>query len=289
MTFGALSENAASYREAGLVIEPAGPLGATAHGVDLRVPLSEVDRERLLAAVREHLVVFLRDQSLDDMSHVAFARSLGDPLPHPILRLRGEEHIVTMVRNDRERRPTNAAWHSDLSWLEIPPGLAILRAVQIPEHGGDTLWLDACAAWRALPDELLEKVRGRFAVHDFDRAVGPRLRKVDGAGGHARVRRALPPAVHPMVRVHPETGREALFVNEAFTAAIVGLEPDASDELLDALFDHVRRGPWTVRHRWREGDVVVWDERMTQHFAEADHYPAEREVRRVTLCGERPK
>lgn len=286
--------NASALRQqpldSSLVIAPCdAPLGANATGIDLRVPLTAVDRAILLQAVRDHLVVFFRDQPLDDEQHVDLARQLGVPLPHPITKLRGETGIVTVVRNDAVRRPTNAAWHSDLSWLEEPPGLAVLRATKIPARGGDTLWMDACAAWDELDDRLRERVRGCQATHDFDRAVGVRLRKVDGTAGHSRVRRAIPPATHPIVRSHPETGRAALFVNEAFTSGIVGAEPEESDVLLSELFAHIAASPNRVRHRWAEGDVVLWDERVTQHFAEADHYPAEREVRRVTLRGEGPR
>jgi len=276
--------------DSSLVVVPCdAALGANATGVDLRAPLAAGDVEALQRAVRDHLVVFFRSQPLDDEQHVDLACRLGAPLPHPITKLRGETSLVTVVRNDAVRRPTNAAWHSDLSWLEEPPGLAVLRATKIPERGGDTLWLDARAAWDDLDERIRARVRGRRATHDFDRAVGVRLRKVDGAAGHSRVRRAIPPATHPMVRVHPETGREALFVNEAFTSGIVDVEPEESERLLGDLFAHVAKCPHRVRHRWAEGDVVVWDERVTQHFAEADHYPAEREVRRVTLRGERPR
>lgn len=271
----------------GLRIEATGDaLGAQAWGVDLRARLDGDDRRRLLAALDEHLVVFFRDQALDDSGHVRLARDLGRPLPHPIARLRGERETVTVVRNDAVRRPTNAAWHSDLSWLEVPPGLAILRAVQIPPTGGDTVWADMFAAWDTLPEGLRERVEGRFAIHDFDRAVGRRLRRLDGRSGHERVRAAFPPARHPIARRHPRSGRTALFVDEAFTSEIEGVSADESRELLDALGAHVRGGSWKIRHRWREGDVVIWDERSTQHFAHADHYPAEREVRRVTLVGE---
>ncbi len=273
--------------EGGLRIEATGEtLGAEAWGLDLRSPLDAGDRRRLLAALDEHLVVFFRDQPLDDSRHVGLARELGRPLPHPIARLRGERETVTIVRNDAVRRPTNAAWHSDLSWLEIPPGLAILRAVQIPPAGGDTIWADMFAAWDTLPAKLRERVEGRFAIHDFDPAVGRRLRRLDGRSGHQRVRAAFPPARHPVARRHPRSGRIGLFVDEAFTSEIEGVSVDESRELLDALAAHVRGGSWKIRHRWKEGDVVIWDERSTQHFAEADHYPAEREVRRVTLVGE---
>lgn len=273
--------------EGALRIEALGDsLGAHAWGVDLRARLDPDDRRRLLAALDEHLVVFFRDQSLDDSGQVGLARELGRPLPHPIARLRGERETVTVVRNDAVRRPTNAAWHSDLSWLEVPPGLAILRAVRIPPTGGDTVWADMFAAWDTLPAELRRRVAGRFAIHDFEPAVGRRLRRLDGRTGHDRVRAAFPPVRHPIARRHPRSGRIALFVDEAFTSEIEGVSAEESRELLEALGAHVRDGSWKVRHRWREGDVVIWDERSTQHFAEADHYPAEREVRRVTLVGE---
>ncbi len=263
-------------------------LGATVTGVDLRAPLSATDLGRLRTGIDRHLVLFSRDQLLDDATHVALASQLGRVLPHPIASLRGESGPVTVVRNDERRKPGNAAWHSDLSWLEEPPGLAVLRSVQIPERGGDTIWADMHAAWEALSAPWQRRVRHLRAVHDFDRAVGPRLRRIDGQVGHRRVREAFPPAIHPIVRVRPTSGHLALFVNEAFTSEIVGVSRAESDEIIGELFAHVRKPRWQVRHRWREGDVVIWDERVTQHFASADHYPAEREVRRVTIAGERP-
>ena len=264
-----------------------GPLGALVEGIDLRDP-GRADEKRLEELLEEHLVLFLRCQPLSDEEHTALAARFGRILPHPITRLRGETGAVTVVRNDAVRKPTNAAWHSDLSWLECPPGPAILRAVLIPEHGGDTLWSNMHAAWEGLPTHWKDRIRDLRAVHDFDRAVGPKLRRLDGNAGHQRLRAALPPAEHPIVRRHPSTGREALFVNESFTSHVVGVPKAESEEILASLFAHIDKPEWRIRHRWREGDVVIWDERVTQHHACDDHYPAAREVRRVTIVGERP-
>lgn len=286
MTLSACATNLDGCR---LEIEPlVGALGATAWGVDLRKPLSLWQISRLHDAVRDHLVVFLRDQPLTDAQHIAFAAQLGEPLAHPITALRGEPGLVTVVRNDATRRPSNAAWHSDLSWLEQPPALAVLRAIRIPKEGGDTIWSNMYAAWEGFSDAERRRFAPLDAVHDFDGAVGPRVRRIDGRGAHRRLREALPPVAHPIARANPETGRSALFVNEAFTSGVARKTAEESAAVLEQLFAHIRRPEWQVRHRWREGDVVVWDERVTQHFACADHYPAEREVRRVTLVGERP-
>lgn len=267
---------------------PDAPLGALVSGVDLRKPLEPATRSLLSEGLRRHLVLLCRDQALGDREHTALAAQLGELLPHPIMALRGEGGRVTVVRDGGTRRPGNAAWHSDLSWLERPPGFAILRAVRIPASGGDTLWADMYAAWEALPERRRRSLGQLRAEHDFEGAVGQRLRRIDGSAGYLRVRRAFPPAIHPIARTHPKTGRVALFVNEAFTSRIVGVSARESDEILAELSVHVRDPRWQVGHRWREGDVVLWDERVTQHYASADHHPAEREVRRVTLVGERP-
>jgi alpha-ketoglutarate-dependent taurine dioxygenase len=269
-----------------LHLEPlAGALGAIAHGVEL-ADLDDAGFAALHAAWLRHQVLFLRDQGLSPEQHKEFGRRFGTLQVHPFLHSRGGDgHPEIVVLESDEKRPYVAAgWHTDVTFSETPPLASILRAVEVPAFGGDTMWSSCTAAYDALSDTMKRLLDGLSAVHDtaktFSRGAYPSEKHPDAA--------KTPRAVHPVVRTHPETGRKALFVNPAFTSHIKGMRPNESAALLGFLYEHMVLPEFTCRFHWEKNSVAIWDNRCTQHRVIADNVTAFRRMERVTVDGDRP-
>lgn len=259
-----------------------GALGARVEGVDLRQPLSDGLVDEIQSLVDEHLVVFFTGQQIDDDQQFAFALRFGGPYIHPLGRAAGRttagtEHIVDTV----ETPPFQDHWHTDVSWDEEPPAYGTLRAIEMPARGGDTLWANAYLAYETLPADVQERIAGLDAHHDM--GFGAAFISKAGIEAVERTRAMFPGAVHPVVGVHPRTGRPYLNVNTSFTREIVGVPAEEGSALLRELFDRFVDPNLQVRWRWTVGDVALWDERATQHFAVADFMPARREMARVPV------
>ena len=179
-------------------------------------------------------------------------------------------------------------WHTDVTFMEKPPLGSILRAVRLPSYGGDTSWVDSQLAYESLSAPVRDLVDQLSAVHDGNREWGAYLRR-RGTGNvwDGEAVTELAPVEHPVVRVHPESGRKGLFVNPGFTSHVVGVSDAESRALLDLLFAHLTKPEHTIRHRWQLGDVGIWDNRSTSHYANRD-YTEVRTMRRITLAGDRP-
>jgi taurine dioxygenase len=238
-------------------------------------------------AWRDHLILLFRGQALTNAQHVAFSARFGALDDHrSIPRLRDPEHheilpVVNQVMGGR-RQPVGRQWHSDLSTTLRPARGSLLRCAQIPPVGGDTMFSNMYLAYETLSDTMKDIIDDLWAVHDLTLAHHNRGRKdID------EVRRNTPPVAHPMVRVHPETGRRALYVNEMTTADIVGMRREEAQPILDYLFAHSVRPEFTYRHRWRVGDIIAWDNRCTMHLALDDYdIDVPRRLYRTTLLGE---
>lgn len=269
-----------------------GTLGAEVHDVDLArvdtATLSSID-----AALVEHGVLVFRDQRLTKADQVALARGLGEPtLAHPIVP--GPDDHPEILELDAAAGGRNARWHTDVTFVVTPPRASILYGETIPAYGGDTQWADMRAAYDRLALPLRDMVAQLDAVHrvsplaywgePFDTALTR-----DDAMALARKAADLPAVIHPVVRVHPETGRPNLFVNPGFTTHVVGLSRIESDGLLAMLYAHSTQPEMVYRHQWRTGDLVIWDNRCTMHYAVDDYDTAPRRVRRVTLRGDAPR
>ena len=258
-----------------------GVIGARITDIDLAV-LDDDDLGRVQEALAEHLVVFFPDQHLDDDAHLALILRLGAPYLHPLARARGvteprAEHIV----DDEEHPPFQDQWHTDVSWDPTPPSYGMLRAIDMPERGGDTIWASTYAAYDALSPTMQQLLDGLTAFHDM--GLGTAFKSKAGAELTAKAAELCPGAEHPVVRTHPVTGRKHLYVNRGFTRRIVGLNPAESDALLELLYRHCEHPNYQVRYEWTVGDVAIWDERPTMHFAVSDHYPRRREMARATV------
>ena len=247
----------------------------------------------LLALLEEHLVVVIRGQFLSHADQVALARTLGEPTPaHPVVP--GHPDHPEILELDGAKGGKNARWHTDVTFVATPPAASVLVADATPEWGGDTMWADLRGAYASLSPGLQSLVGGLTAVHrisplaywgePFDTALtrDDAQKLFDDAA-------KVPPVIHPVVRIHPGTGRPALFVNPGFTTHLTGMSRIESDHLLALLHAHTTQPELTLRHRWQPGDVVLWDNRATMHYAIDDYGSVERRMRRVTIRGAEPQ
>ncbi|KRW62107.1 TauD/TfdA dioxygenase family protein [Pseudomonas sp. TTU2014-080ASC] len=272
-----------------LEIHPvAGRIGAEIRGVQLSADLPADVVEAIQAALVEHKVIFFRDQQLDDQSQEAFASLLGQPISHPTVPVReGTKYLLELDGANGQRANS---WHTDVTFVDAYPKASILRSVVAPAAGGDTLWANTETAYSDLPDELRELADKLWAVHsnEYDYAHGKR--NTDPAVLEA-YRKVFASTVyeteHPLVRVHPISGQRSLLLGH-FVKRIKGFSPAESQGLFNILQSYVIRPENIVRWRWRAGDVAIWDNRATQHYAVDDYGTQERIVRRVTLSGEVP-
>lgn len=274
-----------------LTLERLGPsFGAHVLGLDLR-HLTDEEVLAIRAALVEHKVLFFRGQDLTDADQIELGRRLGEVTAgHPVARSEAVDHpeIYDIDSTDPEFSFSDV-WHTDVTFMEKPPLGSILRAVQLPAYGGDTSWADSQRAYESLSEPVRRLVDGLTAVHDGEQEWGAYLRRRENQGNiwDGKQVNALTPVEHPVVRVHPESGRKGLFVNPGFTSHIVGVSDAESRGLLDLLYAHLTKPEHIIRHRWQLGDVGIWDNRSTAHYANRDYSQA-RVMRRITLAGDRP-
>jgi alpha-ketoglutarate-dependent sulfate ester dioxygenase len=268
-----------------LTVRPLQPtIGAEIEGADLRYPLSETVRDQIKAAVLEYKVVFFRDQDIDRDQHAAFARQFGPLYTYPSVHRphEGEPSIHQITAADPKhmdrlaelRRPHGwDPYHSDTSWRLVPTWGAVLRAVTLPEIGGDTIWVDAGLAYDELPDEVKQRLDDLHVTHDF--------REVLLNSGYD-----YPIVAHPIVRTHRETGRKILFVNFNNRPWIVGLDHAESRELLTLVHDQYRRPEYQVRFSWQPGSVAFWDNRAAVHYGVRNYGDVRRILERILIADE---
>jgi taurine dioxygenase len=268
-----------------LEVEPlTATIGAEITGVDLAEDLSDEVIEGIREALLAWKVVFFRDQHrLDRDRHVAFGRRFGDLEIHPITpKDQAQPEVFVIPAGGTFRAPDN--WHSDVTWRPEPSLGSILRAVELPPLGGDTLWADMGRAYDLLDDETKERIDGRKATHDYASAFG-RKQPVEV---QEKMRAQHPTVEHPIVRTHPETGRSTLYVNVSFSRSIVGMDDGEGRRLLRRLYRQATIVDLQCRFRWRPGSVAFWDNRATQHIVSNDFLPARRVMERVTVAGDKP-
>jgi taurine dioxygenase len=270
----------------------AGSLGAIVHGLDVR-SLDDTGRAALIAALHEHLVVFLPDQplTLDDLE--AFTDAIGgrDLTPY-ITPVEGRPAVIRVLKERDDELNFANAWHSDLSYLPAPPSYTVLHAWDVPAFGGDTLWANQYLAFSTLPSDLQAQLRTLRAIHSAGPAYGTGG-YLEAVAGKSSMQiepsaQAHDVQVHPVVIRHPDTGREALYVNPVYTQAIEGMADAESRALLRTLFDHSVHPNLTCRIRWKPQMLAVWDNRCTQHFAINDYAGQRREMFRTSVCGSAP-
>lgn len=235
-------------------------------------------------------MLFLRDQRITPEQQRALAIRFGDLHIHPVYpHAEGVEEIIVLDTH-QDNPPDNDNWHTDVTFIQTPPAIAILASKLLPESGGDTLWTSGIAAYEALSEPFKQLLSGLQAEHDFKKSFQEyKYRKTEEE--HQRWQQAVakhPPVQHPVIRTHPVSGRKALFVNEGFTTRLLGVSEKESEALLGYLFAHATKPEFQVRWRWQPNDVAIWDNRVTQHYANADYYPARRVMHRATVLGDVP-
>jgi taurine dioxygenase len=272
------------------------PLGAEVIGLDLSKPLSPNDFARIHRAHLDHHVLVFRDQRIPPEQHIAFSKRFG-PLQIHVLHqfaLAGHPEVLVVSNIVENGKPIGLGdaghfWHSDLSYKEKPSLGSLLHAQELPRVGGDTLFANMHLAWDELPAHLRSAVEGRRAEHTYlARYAELQKRSPWRPNLSAEQVAEVKPVVHPIVRTHPETARKALFVSEHFTTRIVDLPEDESRALLAELFAHSVQPQFIYRHRWREHDLVFWDNRSLMHLAAGTPDDERRRLNRTTVEGDAP-
>ena len=259
--------------------------------------LSAADIDAIRALLGEFKVLVFRKQDLTPAQHVAFARRFGELEVHPIIK-RHPDHpeLVTFIHDSNHRGIENV-YHSDTSFYATPSMGSVLRCVECPEVGGDTIFVNMAAAYAGLPATVKERIADLGAIHDASVVFADRQPTVEG---RAQLRKDLPPVEHPVVRTHPETGEKILFVNEAFTSHFANYRqvndgvwnqdaPSQARDLFAFLVRQARTPEYQVRIQWQPDTVVFWDNRAVQHYAISDYYPNTRSMMRATIVGDRPR
>jgi taurine dioxygenase len=265
-------------------VRPMAPtIGAEIGGVNL-ADVDDATAAEIHRAWVEYKVVFFRDQRIDARQQVAFASRFGELEDHPFLPAKEEDERIIRFEKSADVAGVENLWHSDVSWREIPSLASILRAVEVPPSGGDTLFCDMTAAYHGLPEDVKQKVDGAFAIHDFTHSFGLALAPEE----LAERQKQFPPARHPIVRTHPESGRKILYVNSIFTSHVEGIPAEESQLLLDFLCRQATIPEYQCRFEWQPGSVAFWDNRAVQHYAANDYWPMRRVMERVTIIGDRP-
>ncbi len=253
-------------------------IGAEISGVDLRQPLSIELRDQIKALVLKHRVVFFRDQAITHEQQLAFARQFGKIFAHPSTREidhrfekdSSDSHRISAVEQRKLYKVTAGRWHTDTSWLVRPAWGAVLREVDIPELGGDTIWADGHAVYEGLSDELKEQIAGLYVVHDFQSAL-------------KRVGLDYPIVAHPLVRVHPETGEKVLWLNFAQSPSVIGWDKAESKALINELERAYAKPEFQVRFKWTQHALAFWDNRAGLHYPVSNYGDYPREMERVLV------
>jgi taurine dioxygenase len=266
-----------------------GRLGAEVRGFALGPELSDGQVEAIRQALYRHKVLFFREQHhLDDAAQEAFANRLGQPVPHPTVPVRdGSSYLLEL---DSEVGGRAASWHTDVTFVDAYPAASILRAVVSPDSGGDTVWANTTSAYEHLPEPLKILADNLWAVHsnEYDYANVRSDKFKTHAENYRKVfTSTLYETEHPVVRIHPGTGERTLVLGH-FVRNFVGLSTTDSRRLFEILQDHILRQENILRWRWKAGDVAIWDNRATQHYAVDDYGDQRRVMRRVTIAGDVP-
>ena len=275
-----------------LTIEKITPaIGAEISGVDFSSAISAELHEEIYQALMDNLVVFVRGTGIDPAAHLAFAQGFGElDEPHPLYpHVDGFENIV-LLENDSGAPPDTNSWHTDLTYKSEQPFASILVARHVPPTGGDTMWSSCHAAYDRLPDGLRRDLEGLEAIHDMGDFRNSFSARRDGKSGVDRLNESVPRfghAIRPLVGQHPITGRKFLNFNEAFVTHIVGMTTNESNALKTLLANHMNKPEDQMRWRWKTGDLAMWDNRVTMHYAVADYLPQYRCMNRVTVVHDR--
>ncbi len=267
-----------------LTIRPMTPaIGAEVLEIDLAAADIAHKIPEIRSALLKYGVIFFRDQELTQEQHIAFARHFGELEIHPATPKDQPNPEVLRIAHGPKSRGQENNWHSDVTWRERPSLGSILYAHEVPEVGGDTLFANMHLAYERLSEKMKQFCEGLTAVHDIARVFAKRLNKKP-----EELHEKYPPMRHPVIRTHPETGERAIYVNNGFTSHIEGLSKDESQWILSHLYATAADAEIQCRFRWQKGSIAFWDNRVCQHLAVSDYFPARRVMERVTIAGDKP-
>ena len=269
------------------VIPQSSVLGAEIRGIDLSEKLSDASFEQINQAFLDYQIIFFRDQNLSHQQYNDFAGRFG-PLKDYLFAdgIDCYPFITEIVKTETETESFGSFWHSDSTYLELPPKATMLYARQVPPKGGDTLFSDMYAAYRGLSDgmkKILEPLKAVTSASVFsrDEDIYEEVKSINSDKKDQQ-------AIHPLIRTHDETGKKSIFVNGVHTLCIDGMTEEESMPILNYLYEQVPRPEYTFRLRWQENTLAMWDNRCTQHYAINDYHGHRRVMHRIIVEGERP-
>lgn len=271
-----------------------GVFGAEVEVDDIR-RLSDTEFAELRSIVCEHEVVVVRNQSLTPAEQVALSHRFGPPGPTPFIEPSPDHpEVIKVLKEATDGNAFNfgGAWHSDFSFQVEPPSFTLLHAIDIPPYGGDTLWASMTTAHDQLRDDKRAELGGLLAVHTARDAYSRKMQPLHSGLSAMNIvcdDSANDEQVHPLIVTHPETGKKSLFFNRAYVRDLVGVPDDAVQPTLDWLHNYTTDARFTLRHRWSAGDLLIWDNRSTQHYALNDYSGFRRELHRTTVAGDTPR
>ena len=254
-------------------------LGAEIRGLDLSLDLTDSENKDIKDLLTENLVLIIKNQSLSPKDLVKISSSWGGAFEHPVFKGLEETPEVLQIENMGEQFHTNAHWHSDVTFEQKPPNVTLLYAIEVPEEGGNTLFSNQFLAYEELDAVIKSELDDLRAVHSNQSIL-----ELVGADVSA-----AKTVEHPIFRTHPDSGRKAIFLTQAFVQSIVGMDPDRSSSLLEDLYKHTYREKFIYEHKWTKGDLVIWDNRCVLHYAKHGYGDARRSMLRVTTNGEVPR
>ena len=258
-------------------IKRLGPIGAEIKDLDL-TNLNEQESNQIKNSFLEYSVLVFRNQMLNPEQLKSISTLWGEPLVHPVFKgIDGHPEIIE-IKNFGEKYHTNAHWHSDVTFEDSPPDATLLYSIVVPDEGGDTLFSSQNLAYNDLDSKLKSDLANKVAVHSN---IGVLMLSGQDPKNAKTVE-------HPIFRSHPETGKKAIYVTEAFVKEIKGLESEDSQKILQTLYAHATQEKYIYRHKWSKGDLVIWDNRSVQHFAEHGYGDKERTMHRLTTSGSKP-
>ena len=263
-------------------------IGAELLNIDLKQNLDNQIKQKIYEALLVYKVIFFRNQNLTTEEHLNFAKNFGELEIHPFApHKKGFPEVLNITHNEKNKGKENT-WHSDVTWRQKPSLGSILRMIEGPSVGGDTLFSDMCMAYEGLSEEIKERLNGAIAVHDF-----ANFRKALIKGGKTEqeieaFNKKFPNPEHPVIRTHPDTNKKVIYVNKAFTQYIKGWGEDESRSMLDFLYAQAAIPEYQCRFIWEKDSIAFWDNRSCQHYAVSDYWPNVRKVERVTVVGDRP-
>ncbi len=264
-------------------------IGTIIQGLDISKPL----KKHLLAELRtiwlDRKIIIIRGQALSSAEYLAFAHQLGSPDIYPFLKgLEGFPEITAVLKKETETANFGGVWHSDTTYQPCPPMATILYALELPPVGGDTLFANQVQAYESLSDGLKNTLASLKIICRPDKAAAMATRADRIAERGREINKENLVGIHPVVRTHPETGKKALYVNQAHSCHFQGWSIEESNGLLNYLYAHQIREEFQCRHVWRKGDVAIWDNRCTLHYPVNDYHGHRRLLHRITLKGDKP-